>query len=206
MSQTESLIQYLPARTISGHDMPWIPESPVKSWKPLRFFADGRGFVEMMRMSPGATMPLHRHTGEIHAFNLKGERLLCTGECIGPGDYVYEPPGNTDWWKVVGDVPLTVLVVVHGEDQYLRPKTPRPHLPGDLDPIHDRHRIVEDGDIRPGRRGEFQGLLAIGGLGHHCPAGARLEERTQTVPDDVVVVSDQDMGHRAPLFSNDPPA
>lgn len=119
MSQTESLIQYLPARTISGHDMPWIPESPVKSWKPLRFFADGRGFVEMMRMSPGATMPLHRHTGEIHAFNLKGERVLCTGECIGPGDYVYEPPGNTDWWKVVGDVPLTVLVVVHGEVEFL---------------------------------------------------------------------------------------
>lgn len=119
MSEFESTIQYLPARIASAHDMPWIPESPVKSWKPLRFFADGRGFVEMMRMSPGATMPLHRHTGEIHAFNLEGERVLCTGERVGPGEYVYEPPGNTDWWKVVGEVPLTVFVVVHGEVEFL---------------------------------------------------------------------------------------
>ncbi|TAM51136.1 MAG: cupin domain-containing protein [Paraburkholderia sp.] len=119
MSEFESTIQYLPARITTARDMPWIPESPVKSWKPLRFFADGRGFVEMMRMSPGATMPLHRHTGEIHAFNLEGERVLCTGERVGPGEYVYEPPGNTDWWKVVGEVPLTVFVVVHGEVEFL---------------------------------------------------------------------------------------
>jgi quercetin dioxygenase-like cupin family protein len=64
-------------------------------------------------------MPLHRHTGEIHAFNLEGERELCTGERIGPGDYVYEPSGNTDWWKVVGDVPLVVLVVVHGTVEFI---------------------------------------------------------------------------------------
>jgi len=124
MSQIElpssaSALQYLPARIAGAPDMPWIPESPVKSWKPLRFFGDGRGFVEMMRMSPGAIMPLHRHTGEIHAFNLEGERLLCTGERIGPGEYVYEPSGNTDWWRVVGDVPLTVLVVVHGEVEFI---------------------------------------------------------------------------------------
>lgn len=124
MSQIElpsssQALQYLPARIARANDTPWIPESPVKSWKPLRFFGDGRGFVEMMRMSPGAIMPLHRHTGEIHAFNLEGERLLCTGERIGPGEYVYEPSGNTDWWRVVGDVPLTVLVVVHGEVEFI---------------------------------------------------------------------------------------
>lgn len=119
LPSSSSPIQYLPARIARARDMPWIPESPVKSWKPLRFFADGRGFVEMMRMSPGAIMPLHRHTGEIHAFNLEGERQLCTGERIGPGEYVYEPTGNTDWWKVVGDVPLTVLVVVHGEVEFI---------------------------------------------------------------------------------------
>ena len=42
-------------------------------------------------MQPGAIMPLHRHTGEIHAYNLAGTRTLCTGEVIGPGDYVFEP-------------------------------------------------------------------------------------------------------------------
>jgi 2,4'-dihydroxyacetophenone dioxygenase len=38
---------------------------------------------------------------------------------IGPGDYVYEPVGNTDSWKVVGDTPLVVLVVVMGAVEYL---------------------------------------------------------------------------------------
>ncbi|TKC91670.1 cupin domain-containing protein [Trinickia terrae] len=113
------LQEYMPARVAGGMAMPWIQESPVKWWKPLRFMPEGRGFVELMRMSPGAVMPLHRHTGEIHAFNLEGERVLCTGERIGPGDYVYEPPGNTDWWRVEGDKPLTVLVVVHGEVEFL---------------------------------------------------------------------------------------
>lgn len=113
------LLEYLPARVSPGNAIPWIPESPVKSWKPLRFFSDGRGFVELLRMNPGAVMPLHRHTGEIHAFNLEGERVLCTGERIGPGDYVYEPPGNTDWWKVSGDTPMTVLVVVNGAVEFL---------------------------------------------------------------------------------------
>lgn len=111
---------YLPARYGAHAELPWIPSAtPGKSSKPLRFFADERGFVELLRMAPGVTMPLHRHTGEIHAYNLSGSRRLCTGEVIGPGDYVYEPPGNTDWWQVVGEEPLVALVVVMGAVEFL---------------------------------------------------------------------------------------
>ena len=70
-------------------------------------------------LEPGVAIPLHRHTGETHALNLEGTRELSTGEVIGPGDYVYEPEGNVDEWKVVGDVPLVVLVVVMGAIEYL---------------------------------------------------------------------------------------
>ena len=72
-------------------------------------------------MEPGVAMPPHRHTGETHAFNLSGSRLLSSGEVIGPGGYVYEPPGNVDSWKVVGDEPLVALVVVMGEVEHLAP-------------------------------------------------------------------------------------
>jgi 2,4'-dihydroxyacetophenone dioxygenase len=72
-------------------------------------------------MEPGVVMPLHRHSGEIHAYNLMGTRKLCTGELIGPGDYVYEPPGNTDWWKIVGDEPMLALVIVMGTVEFLGP-------------------------------------------------------------------------------------
>ncbi len=115
-------MQYLPARFTTTSDLPWIPSStPGKSSKPLRFFADDRGFVELLRMEPGVVMPLHRHSGEIHAFNLSGQRKLCTGEVIGPGDYVFEPPGNTDWWKIVGDEAMVALVVVMGTVEFLGP-------------------------------------------------------------------------------------
>jgi 2,4'-dihydroxyacetophenone dioxygenase len=58
----------------------------------------------LLRLEPGAEIATHRHTGEVHAFNLEGSRQLSSGEIIGPGDYVYEPLGNMDSWKVVGDV------------------------------------------------------------------------------------------------------
>lgn len=64
-------------------------------------------------------MPLHRHSGEIHAYNVSGSRQLCTGEVIGPGDYVYEPAGNVDWWRVIDDETPVALVVVRGTVEFL---------------------------------------------------------------------------------------
>ena len=111
----------LPARVAEHSAVPWVPLSAGKSFKPLRFMRDNRGFVELLRLEPGAAIPWHRHSGEVHAFNLEGTRELCTGELIGPGDYVYEPAGNTDAWTVVGNVPLVVFVVVMGAVEYLGP-------------------------------------------------------------------------------------
>jgi hypothetical protein len=50
---------------------------------------------------------------------LQGMRELCTGEIIGPGEYVYEPAENIDWWRAVGNEPLIVLVTIFGEVNYL---------------------------------------------------------------------------------------
>jgi 2,4'-dihydroxyacetophenone dioxygenase len=119
--QTGSLTPFLPARNVVVDMVPWVPLGEGKTFKPLRFFSGNRGFVELLRMEPGTFSPLHRHTGEVHAFNLEGSRELCTGEIIGPGEYVYEPAGNTDTWKVVGDVALVVLVVVMGAVEFIGP-------------------------------------------------------------------------------------
>jgi len=125
MSSTSSefsesnLPSFFAARNLAHSEVPWVPLSEGKSFKPLRFLSGNRGFVELLRMEPGETIPLHRHTGEVHAINLEGSRELCTGELIGPGDYVYEPAGNTDSWKVVGDIPLVVMIVAMGAVEYL---------------------------------------------------------------------------------------
>jgi len=97
----------------------WIPEGPGKWSRPLRFLKDGRGWVELMRLAPGTKLGLHRHTGDVHAYNLEGQRRLCTGETVEAGDYVHESAGNVDWWEAVGDEPLVVMVVVMGTVEYV---------------------------------------------------------------------------------------
>jgi quercetin dioxygenase-like cupin family protein len=108
-----------PQHLALANNVPWVPLGEGKAFKPLAFFADDRGFVELLRLEPGVEIPLHRHTGEVHAYNLAGSRRLHTGEVIGPGDYVYEPLGNTDSWGVHGDETLIVLVVVMGAVEYV---------------------------------------------------------------------------------------
>jgi 2,4'-dihydroxyacetophenone dioxygenase len=99
--------------------IPWVPTRGGISFKPLRFLDGGRGFVELMRLEPGAAVPRHRHTGAVHAVNLQGQRRLAGGEIIGPGGYVYEPPGNVDSWSAVGDEPVIIHVVLDGAVEYL---------------------------------------------------------------------------------------
>jgi 2,4'-dihydroxyacetophenone dioxygenase len=120
-SHKANLGPLLAARSFADDALPWVPLSEGKSFKPLRFLSGDRGFVELLRLEPDAVIPTHRHTGEVHAFNLEGSRQLSSGEIIGPGGYVYEPPGNRDSWRVLGDVPLVVLVVVMGAVEYLGP-------------------------------------------------------------------------------------
>jgi quercetin dioxygenase-like cupin family protein len=111
----------LPSRISVVDDLPWIPaQTPGKWAKPLRFLGE-RGFVELLRMSPGTVMPLHRHTGEVHVHQLAGQRQLCSGEILGPGDYAYEPAGHVDWWKIVGDEDMVAFAVVMGDVEFIGP-------------------------------------------------------------------------------------
>ncbi len=94
---------------------PWQPIGPGFSLKLLHGGADEDTRVLLLRVDPGTVIPLHRHAGEVHAYNLAGSRrLLETGALVGPGGYVYEPPGNVDSWMAVGDEPAIVLVTVRG--------------------------------------------------------------------------------------------
>ena len=111
----------LPMRIVPAADLPWIPATTPGKWaKPLRFIGD-RGFVELLRMTPGTVMPLHRHTGEVHVHPLAGPRPVCSGEILGPGDYVFEPAGHVDWWKAVGEEDCIALAAVMGEVEFLGP-------------------------------------------------------------------------------------
>jgi 2,4'-dihydroxyacetophenone dioxygenase len=105
---------------LDTESIPWIPLGPGESFKPLRFFPHDRGRVLLLRLEPGTLVPRHRHTGEVHGYNLAGQRkLLETGEVVGPGGYVYEPAGNVDSWMAVGDEPVIVHILAYGAMEYL---------------------------------------------------------------------------------------
>lgn len=104
----------------SADGLPWVPLAPGFSFKLLRVVSDDDVWVQLLRLEPGTTIARHRHTGEIHAYTLAGQReLIETGVVVGAGDYVYEPPGNVDSWRAVGSEPLVVFVTVRGAIEYL---------------------------------------------------------------------------------------
>ncbi|HJV91431.1 MAG TPA: 2,4'-dihydroxyacetophenone dioxygenase family protein [Holophagaceae bacterium] len=99
--------------------LPWVPLNPGIAFKPLAYFPDNAGWQLLLRVEPGTVIPLHRHTGEVHAFNLAGHRRLDTGEVVGPGMYVFEPAGNVDTWQAIGDEPCIIHIEVRGRNEYL---------------------------------------------------------------------------------------
>ena len=95
--------------------LPWAELAPGFTFKLLHGDVDADTRVQLLRLEPGTVIGRHRHTGEVHALTLSGQRkLLDTGELVGPGGYVYEPPGNVDSWMAVGDEPLLIFVTVQG--------------------------------------------------------------------------------------------
>jgi 2,4'-dihydroxyacetophenone dioxygenase len=101
-------------------NLPWVQIAPGFSFKLIRATTDDDVWVELLRLEPGTVIPRHRHTGEIHAYTIAGQReLIDTGEIVGPGSYVYEPPGNLDSWRAVGTVPLLIFVTVQGAVEYV---------------------------------------------------------------------------------------
>ena len=111
-------LTFEPARPVDTGSMPWIPTGPGKSFRPLRFAAEG--WSELMRLEPGSAVAVHRHTGEVHAYTLAGTReVFGTGERVGPGNYVYEPAGMIDGWAAIGDEPRVVHIKVTGTIEYL---------------------------------------------------------------------------------------
>jgi hypothetical protein len=85
-------VTFQPARPLDTDSMPWIPTGAGKAFRPLRFAADG--WSELMRLEPGSAVALHRHTSDVHAFNLLGAReIFGTGERPGPGAMCTTQPG-----------------------------------------------------------------------------------------------------------------
>jgi 2,4'-dihydroxyacetophenone dioxygenase len=106
--------------TLDTTQMAWVPLGPGISFKPLRFYDDDSGYQLLLRVEPGTVVPLHRHTGDVHAFNLSGTReIIGSGQVVTAGKYVYEPVGNIDSWRAIGTEPCVIHIATTGRIEYL---------------------------------------------------------------------------------------
>ena len=91
------------------------------------------------------------------------------------------------------------VVGVHGEDQ-----RPGFHFevaqPADgLHPVQVRHGDVEHEDVGQQALDQLEGLLAVGRLRHDLDVARLLEEGTEALPDQVVIVGHHDADHGVPF-------
>jgi 2,4'-dihydroxyacetophenone dioxygenase len=101
-------------------DLAWVPLSPGIAFKPIVFFPNDTGYQLLLRVEPGAVVPRHHHTGDVHAFVLSGERRISgCPDVIRAGSYVYEPVGNVDSWEAIGTVACVVHIEANGRVEYL---------------------------------------------------------------------------------------
>ena len=107
----------LSSSPIQTEDQPWMPLSPGISARPLWFGDEARTL--QLKVEPGVSVGRHRHTGAVHAFNVRGSRELGNGEIAGPGAYVYEPEGNDDCWRCIGEEPCVIQITLSGRVAYL---------------------------------------------------------------------------------------
>lgn len=111
------------AAHITGFDtesIDWIALAPGAWYKPVRFAADGEGWVSLVKLAPGAAVPRHRHAGAVQGFNLQGRGRFVEDDIVTtPGTFTFEPAGTVDTLVVEGDEDLVMLFVVDGPVEYL---------------------------------------------------------------------------------------
>lgn len=104
------------SKPIHTETLPWMPLGEGVSARFLRFSGEDRTL--QLRVEPGTVIPPHAHGGEVHAYNIAGQRRLGTGEIAGPGAYVYEPSGNIDTWEAIGNEPVVIQITMSGALSY----------------------------------------------------------------------------------------
>lgn len=86
----------IPAALHCGEsELPFVEFDPGVEMQVVHIDVEAGLWVVRMRMQPGATLPTHKHTGEVYAFTLAGSwKYLEYPEINTAGSYLYEPAGS----------------------------------------------------------------------------------------------------------------
>lgn len=76
-------------------ELPFVEFEPGVEMQVLQVDIDTGLWVIRMRLAPGASLPTHKHAGEVFAFTLSGAwKYLEYPEVNTAGSYLYEPAGS----------------------------------------------------------------------------------------------------------------
>ena len=99
----------------------WIPQGPGVSFSPILLNVTQGYYINILRVRRSGILSRHRHAGPVHAFTLLGTWQYLEHSWISrPGDYVFEPPGETHTLAVPDETAeMMTLFHVTGGYSYL---------------------------------------------------------------------------------------
>ena len=102
----------------------WVPVTESLSFKPLLLNTSAGYYINLLRVQKSGVLSRHRHSGEVHAFVIKGKWFYLEHDWVAEeASFVYEPPGETHTLYVPEDVTeMITLFTVRGGYTYVDPQ------------------------------------------------------------------------------------
>ncbi len=118
---TPDMIQY---DLIDGDERLWAPISEGIWSRPIHLNVTGGFYVHLLRVRRSGLLQRHRHSGQVHAYVIRGKWLYLEHDWVArAGCYVFEPPGETHTLVVPDDcTDMVTLFTVHGALMYVDPQ------------------------------------------------------------------------------------
>ena len=100
------------------------PVGPGTWSRPVHLNVTGGFYVHLLRVRRSGLLQRHRHSGQVHAYVLRGRWLYLEHDWVAEaGSYVFEPPGETHTLVVPDDCDdMVTLFTVHGALMYVDPE------------------------------------------------------------------------------------
>ena len=111
------------ALNLDDDESHWVKQSPDVHFRPIVLNVSQGYYVNILRVRASGVLSRHRHNGPVHAFTLRGRWHYLEHDWVAsPGDYVFEPPGETHTLVVPDDVKeMVTLFHVTGGYVYVDP-------------------------------------------------------------------------------------
>jgi 2,4'-dihydroxyacetophenone dioxygenase len=111
------------AQALSGDETLWAPLAPDIWSRPLHLNPVSGFYVHLLRVRRSGVLQRHRHSGQVHAYVIKGRWYYLEHDWVAEeGSYIFEPPGETHTLTVPDDcAEMITLFMVHGALMYVDP-------------------------------------------------------------------------------------